>query len=141
MRLMADEFKIIVITAESPVKGECEAITRLLRAGVDRIHIRKPEVGEMYVDKLLSGIPSDFMSRISLHDYPGLAVKYGTGFHTGRRTSVIPNVKPLSRSCHSLSEVAASSTFDYVTLSPVYDSISKHGYSANHSFDRFNATT
>lgn len=134
---MVDDFKIIVITSENSRSNEAADIIRLLRAGVDRIHIRKPGIGERYVESLLTGIPSDYMCRISLHDFPGLAMRYGTGFHIGGRTSDIPHGVKLSRSCHSLADVSESRGMEYVTLSPVYDSISKHGYMANRSLDSF----
>lgn len=139
MRLMEADFKIAVITSETPRDNEAAEITRLLRAGVDRLHIRKPGTGERYVESLLNGIPSEYMCRISLHDFSGLAKKYGTGFHIGGRTVDIPQGVKLSRSCHSLAEVAEARGMEYVTLSPVYDSISKHGYMANRSLDSFDS--
>ena len=39
----------------------------------------------------------------------------------------------VSRSCHSLEEVAESRELDYVFLSPVFDSISKQGYASHFS--------
>ena len=48
-------------------------------------------------------------------------------------TSRFPEIPPcwrglVSRSCHSLDEVAACQDADYLFLSPIFDSISKSGY-------------
>lgn len=45
----------------------------------------------------------------------------------------------LSRSCHSLEEVEACEGFDYLTLSPVFNSISKPGYLSAFSLEKLRA--
>lgn len=54
------------------------------------------------------------------------------GIHLNRRNHQIPAnfTGSISRSCHSLDEVREALAFhyDYVFLSPIYDSISKQGY-------------
>jgi thiamine monophosphate synthase len=77
-----------------------------------------------------------------LHDHFPLAAKYRLkGVHLNSRNPEA-NFKgaywtrcSISRSCHSLEEVAANKdSCNYVTLSPVFDSISKAGYNAGFSY-------
>ena len=132
MPLMADDFLIVGITLPAAdVEGEATRIVELLASGaVDRMHLRKPDAGESVLRKLLDAIPREYHSRLSLHDAPWLTEEYpAVGFHLNSRYPGGVSAAMLSRSCHSLDEVAASGPeLDYVTLSPVYDSISKPGY-------------
>ena len=41
----------------------------------------------------------------------------------------------MTKSCHSLDEISLAEGYDYVTLSPIYDSISKAGYKAKFDID------
>lgn len=131
---MVDNFKIIIITAERELPDESDKIRLLLDAGADFVHIRKPMSQPRYVDSLLNAIPAHYRKRLKLHDNYDLAVKYGTGIHLNSRNTDVPlSVKNVSRSCHSLNEISQCRTMDYVTLSPVFDSISKSGYKAEKS--------
>lgn len=123
----------MVITPESPEENEVEKILSLLGCGVSRVHFRHPGMSEKETMALLEQIPQKFRHAITLHDYFNLAERYGCGIQINSRNNSIPNgVTTISQSCHSLDE--AHRLFgirDYVTLSPVFDSISKKGYSAN----------
>ena len=44
----------------------------------------------------------------------------------------------ISRSCHSLDEVSESRFYDYVFLSPIFDSISKEGYKQGFTSEQLN---
>ncbi len=126
---MADNFKIIIFTPEQMIDREAEKITKLLAFGADYVHLRKPSVPEGYINHILENIPVHYRKRIKLHDHYHLAVKYGTGIHLNSRNNDVPaGVKNVSKSCHSIAEAAACHSMEYVTLSPVFDSISKSGY-------------
>lgn len=125
---------IIVITLPQFFDGEAEQIVRLLRSSVDLVHIRKPEASLSEVETLIGQIPREYHSRLVLHDHYSLAVKYHLhGVHLNSRNPLPPEgwKGSVSRSCHSLQEVKAwKDRCDYVSLSPVFDSISKQGYRA-----------
>lgn len=112
--------------------GEAEYISALLESGlVDCFHIRKPGWSAEEYARLLRAIPSRLYPFLSLHDHFSLAQRMGLGgIHLNSRNPAAPDgfKGRQSRSCHSLEEVTASAAMDYVTLSPVYDSISKVGY-------------
>lgn len=130
---MADDFKIVVFTPPTPINNEAQMIERLLGAGADIVSLRKPGIGARYVESVLKQIRPEIRRRIKLHDNPELARAFGTGFQLNSRTSEVVDIDTslLSKSCHSLDEVIESGRMDYVTLSPIFDSISKPGYKSN----------
>lgn len=124
----------IVITLPYFFDGEAEQIVQLLHSSVDLIHIRKPESKAEEVERLIMSIPSEYYPRLVVHDHHELAIKYHLhGVHLNGRNPQPPvgwegNV---SKSCHSLEEVKEwKEKCDYVSLSPIFDSISKQGYHA-----------
>ncbi len=124
----------IVITSPEFLQGEADFIDRLFGHGLDRLHLRKPgaEIGECR--RLLDGISREWLPRIVVHDNFGLCREYGLGgVHlNGRNPMAPPNHEgSVSRSCHSLEEISRyKGECDYLTLSPIFNSISKQGYMA-----------
>lgn len=135
---MEDRFKIHLFTdVTAPdltqkhfgVESEAELLTLFLDAGLDRLHLRRPGVSLEMTEELIKGIPKRHHARLTLHDYPELAVKYGCGFQLNARNGRCEkDISNISRSCHSLGELNKSHQRDFCTLSPIYDSISKSGY-------------
>lgn len=124
----------IVITSPGFLQGEADFIDRLFGHGLDRLHLRKPgaDIGECR--RLLDGISREWLPRIVVHDNFGLCREYGLGgVHlNGRNPMAPPNHEgSVSRSCHSLEEISRyKGECDYLTLSPIFNSISKQGYMA-----------
>lgn len=124
----------IVITSPGFLQGEADFIDRLFGHGLDRLHLRKPgaEIGECR--RLLDGISREWLPQIVVHDNFGLCREYGLGgVHlNGRNPMAPPNHEgSVSRSCHSLEEISRyKGECDYLTLSPIFNSISKQGYMA-----------
>lgn len=131
--------RIIVISAPDFLPGEAEAVTALLEAGAWRVHVRKPAAGSDSIARLLEHIPAALYSRISLHDHHELAARFGVGgVHLNSRNPSIPDGfgGMVSRSCHSIAELSQySSVCDYMFLSPIFDSISKSGYTSRFSLE------
>lgn len=124
----------IVITSPGFLQGEADFIDRLFGHGLDRLHLRKPgaDIGECR--RLLDGISREWLPQIVVHDNFGLCREYGLGgVHlNGRNPMAPPNHDgSVSRSCHSLEEISRyKGECDYLTLSPIFNSISKQGYMA-----------
>jgi thiamine-phosphate pyrophosphorylase len=135
---MTDRFLIVVITSPEPVENEPEKITLLLKSGVDYVHIRKPGWTEDETRRLIADIPMNLRPRLRLHDHFGLAQELSLGgVHLNARNPEAPSdVVSVSRSCHSVEEVLCSGDCCYVTLSPIFDSISKHGYRSAFDLDK-----
>lgn len=130
---MDQEFQIVIITSPRFFPGEAEMLSLLL-GGLDcRVHLRKPGCTERQMRGLIEAFPEEFRPELSLQDHLSLAPEYGVGgVHPTSRFPVAPEgwTGLVSRSSHSLGEVAMCRDADYVFLSPVFDSISKSGYSS-----------
>ena len=110
--------RIVVITPPHAVPREAATIRLLLDAGIDRVHIRKPEASREELCALLEAIPEPLRPRLSLHDGHCLAIQYGIGgVHLNARNPLPPEGfrGVVSRSCHSLDELAA----DYASMRPM----------------------
>lgn len=130
---MHQEFHIVIITSPRFFPGEAEMLSLLL-GGLDcRVHLRKPGCTERQMRGLIEALPEEFRPELTLQDHLSLAPEYGVGgVHPTSRFPVAPEgwTGLVSRSSHSLGEVAMCRDADYVFLSPVFDSISKSGYSS-----------
>ena len=126
-------FNLVIITEPGFFPGEAEALRRLLGGLECRVHLRKPGSTEEDMRRLVESLPEELRPRLTLQDHLRLAPEYGVGgVHP---TSRFPEIPPgwrglVSRSCHSLDELAMCRDADYMFLSPVFDSISKSGYAS-----------
>lgn len=128
--------KLIVITTPYFFEGESQIISQLFQEGMERLHLRKPQGNMDELRMLLEAIPSEYHSRIVLHDHFELAIEFQlAGIHLNSRNRTKPEgfKGSISRSCHSLEEVQEYSELDYVFLSPLFQSISKEGYGSGFS--------
>lgn len=137
-----DKFLRIAIT---PPEFTAEILSRcatlLSENIVDLLHLRLPEASEDVMRKAIEAIPTMYYRQVKLHSHYQLISEYGLrGAHlksnAGRiEVDELRNPGLLSKSCHSVEEVNRDASqgvkYEYVTLSPVYDSLSKSGYMAN----------
>ncbi len=128
-------FTTVIITAPGVMADEARRIACFLEAGrCDYVHIRKPSWGRDAVEALLQAIPEALHERLVLHDRFELATAYGLhGVHVNSRNPMPPEgfTGRVSRSLHSIEEVARwKRDYTFVSLSPLFDSISKQGYRA-----------
>lgn len=127
--------KFLVFTSPSFIPDEAFYIRRLFELGLDVLHLRKPGASEDDCARLIEEIPAAWRGCIVVHDHFGLCRDYGLmGIHLNSRNPNPPaDFTPcsVSASCHSVAEVAQRKPgLSYVTLSPIFDSISKQGYRA-----------
>lgn len=124
--------KVFVFTLpEVFVENEAARITAMLESeAIDRVHIRKPDMSSYEMKRLISMIPQWLHSRLSIHSNPELLKEFpGVGWHFSEARPKAECSGLTSRSCHSPAEASRwTAECDYVTLSPVFDSISKPGY-------------
>lgn len=122
----------IAITPEATGdRREAREITAVLDAGWDRVHLRHPGASLVDVRRIIDDVPVEYHRRLVLHGHFDLLYDYNLGgVHLNSRCPVAPSHfrGMVSRSCHTLSEIAMQSGMNYVTLCPVFDSISKAGY-------------
>lgn len=129
--------KLILITPPTYFVEENKIITDLFEEGLDFLHLRKPDTSPMYAERLLTLIPEQYHKRIVVHDHFYLKDEFNLkGIHISNRNPNIPNNYKghISRSCHSLEELKEhKKNYDYLFLSPIFDSISKLNYNSNYS--------
>lgn len=138
--------KTIIITAEKPLKNEFKYIEAILDEGIANIQIRKPLSTDNDIRLILDNIKEEYHSKIILNGRFSLIDTYKNigGIHANSRNNIIPeNFKGIKGySCHAIKEVESKKEiFDYMFLSPIYDSISKEGYKANFSFTELKDAT
>ncbi len=135
--------KLVLLTKPGWFEGEADIISTLFEAGLELLHLRKPGSEREALANFIEAIPSQYHGRIVLHDHHSLSATYQVGgLHlNSRNPERLPSFKGrYSCSCHSLAEAAkAKESFDYVFLSPVFDSISKPGYAARYAMQELEA--
>ena len=129
--------KIIAITTPKVTDEDAYIIKGLLDKGIDTVHLRKPESCIDECRKLLAGLTAEQRAKIVVHDYPELYFEFSLkGIHINRNITALPDGYGgfRSRSCHSFEEVVRyKEEYDYIFLSPIFDSISKSGYRSTFS--------
>lgn len=129
--------KKIAFTTPEITGCEPQMIAAVLDAGWDMVHIRHPEASLTEIKSIIEALPQKYHSRLRLHGHFVLAAEFNLGgLHLNSRCPQPPAFYngPLSRSCHTVAEVLDSKGFDYVTLSPVFPSVSKPGYGSTPVF-------
>lgn len=131
--------KIIAITLPKVVDDDARIIAHWIDMGIDTIHLRKPDSEIDECRGLLTRLTAEQRSKIIIHDYPELYFEFSLkGIHVNKNVNVLPDGYRgfRSRSCHSLEEVVRyKGDYDYLFLSPIFDSISKSGYHSKFSHE------
>ncbi|MCF2494948.1 thiamine phosphate synthase [Dyadobacter chenhuakuii] len=132
--------ELIAISHPDFIPNEAERINALFRAGLMRVHIRKPHCNVADLSQLIGEIDPAFHANIALHSHHELAAEFGIKrLHFPEKLrQETPDfmLEKLSNAGFKLStsihEIAAltqlSKGFDYTLFGPVFDSISKEGY-------------
>lgn len=121
----------IAITPEEISPIEHRMIATILDAGWDGVHLRHPDASIVDMRRLITDIPQKYYRKLRLHGHFELLNEFNLGgIHLNRRCPDAPRLYngARSRSCHSLEELTLYPDCDYLTLSPIFDSISKQGY-------------
>lgn len=136
---MSAPFQLVLLSAPTAQPDEPRVLAELLAQGLGRLHLRKPGWPVAQLEALIQALPPQVYPRLVLHAYPQLVRKYRLGgLHLTERARAAARRRPallpgqtLSTSFHSLAEINRTRRrYDYVFLSPIFDSISKVGYSS-----------
>ena len=132
--------KIVVISPSKVRENEIKNLVQMFEAGLDSYHIRKPTFSTKKLQEYIEQIPKHFHNKIIIHSHHNLARKYNlqgvhyTKKHLERnirnwwrekmlRISTSNFIKTTSHgklsSLYDLEEMK----FDYVFLSPIFDTI------------------
>jgi thiamine-phosphate pyrophosphorylase len=129
--------KIIAITSPKVTDADEYIIKGLVNRGIDVVHFRKPDSGIEECRSLLLKLTSGERCKIVVHDYPSLYEEFSLlGIHVNKNVTSLPEGYSglKTRSCHSFEEVEMyKDDYDYLFLSPIFNSISKQGYMSSFS--------
>lgn len=126
---------IIVITSPRFFPDETTLCNLLFEKGLQRLHLRKPGASEKEYIRFLKLIRPEYYSKIVVHEHYHLAKRYKLhGIHLksnmAQDAGLYSDIPSISISCHSLDEIKKLSFQpSYCFLSPIFNSISKPGYS------------
>lgn len=135
--------RLIVISPPEDCPRETRAVGRILQQSPVLFHLRKPGHSRARLEAYLSRIPGSLHNRIVVHGHPDLIDRFalkGVHFTESQRRQDWRAIQSLRRqrpeccissSFHRIDDITQDAfTFDYIFLSPVFDSISKKGYTA-----------
>lgn len=141
--------KLLVLSSAKDDPSEPMFISQFLEHGLDVFHLRKPDFSAKKIEDYIQQIPRRFWGNIVIHSHFHLAKKYNLlGIHPGkskRRSWWFRNIRlPLLRFFNPRLQITTSFyhlsslyeekfPYDYVFLSPIFDSISKSGYQSGFS--------
>lgn len=124
--------RIIAVSTPAVSEQDPLIIRGLLKGKVDFVHLRKPDSNIDECREILKVLTPEERSRIIIHDFSELYFEFSLkGIHINKNVRELPDGYNgfRTRSCHSLEEIVEfKADYDYLFLSPVFDSISKEGY-------------
>ncbi len=141
--------QLVVFSSNDKFHSEIPIVEKMFKEGLETLHLRKPKFSTKDLDEYISSIPSKYHPRIILHSHHKLGKKYKIkGVHISRAHRkkkynsiwkfLIMRIKHpgwvITRSCHRLSSLTENpKRYQYVFLSPIYDSISKEAHAGQFS--------
>lgn len=142
--------EIVLLSSKSKLHSEAKLVKKLFQLGLDTFHVRKPKFSSEEMSTYLSLFSEKHLNKMVLHTHHRMAKKYPVrGVHLTKKHRKHRNKKKLirwfsglffkqpkviSRNCHKLSDVLSDQfAYEYIILTPVFDSISKKGYGASFS--------
>lgn len=128
--------RIAITPEEIDEQNEAKAVKIILDNVWDKVHLRHPNASRRDMINLIENIPQKYHCRLVLHGHFDLVNEFNLGgLHLNRRCPEPPRLYngALSKSCHTVDEIKSvtDAGYSYVTLSPIFDSISKPGYIGN----------
>lgn len=128
--------RVLVISPAENVEEETSTLIKLFEAGLNTFHVRKPEMDYSEYVSYLKKIPREYHHNLVLHSHYELKEDFEIkGIHVkegAQRSFLDFSSLTQSASIHSLDNITPwHLERDYLFLSPIFDSISKKGYTSN----------
>ncbi len=132
--------KVIVISPSKIKEEEIKNLTLMFEAGLESYHLRKPKFSTQQLKEYIEKIPKQFRNRIVIHSHHNLARKYDLqGVHYTKKhleptfrnwwrekllhITTSHFIKTTSHGKLSSLYEEEEMKFDYVFLSPIFDTI------------------
>ena len=124
---------VILITQPKFKHDEASTISMLFDAGLEKLHLRKPQHSLRELASFLDSLPTSMHPKVVVHRHSELLNYFNLGgYHQADGESKIKNKGSTSKSLHKLKDLQAiENSFDYCFFGPVFKSISKEGYRPN----------
>lgn len=124
------DFQWKIFTSEDSPTKELERLKEFAKHPSLTLHIRKPSFTIDEYRFFLNAFDTETLSKSVVHQYPELVKEFSLkGYHLRSKDFLSNSVKPISTSFHQIDEVESQGAkFDYVFLSPIFNSISKKEY-------------
>ncbi len=120
--------KLAIMTKSTFFVEEDKILATLFEAGLDNLHLYKPDTSPIYSERLLSLIPEQHYNKITVHDHFYLKEEYRlAGIHLDHAATAAPNGYKgrLSATCHNIVELKAlKKKSSYIFLGNIFNSIS-----------------
>ncbi|MBN8702254.1 MAG: thiamine phosphate synthase [Bacteroidetes bacterium] len=135
--------KLIVITSsQKNIENETQIVTKLFESGLETLHLRKPRYSTKQLTQYIQEIPVHFHNRIIIHSHHNLAWKFKlkgihlTRSHRNKKLGTWLTIKIAKYKNKNLLITAShrrlsglfeeTEQFDYVFLSPIFDSLTSN---------------
>lgn len=138
--------KVILLSDFHAIPHEHELLIALFERGLKQFHLRKRTYTREQTQRYLECIPAQYHPHIVIHNHFDLLESYELkGLHFCKKYTVYDYLQAqqldaaslrkkyghISHSLHSLNDIQTNTfPFDYLFLSPVFDSISNVGYNS-----------
>ena len=135
--------RLIIISSPESLPDEPVLATRILEQFPVTLHLRKPDQGTDNITDYLNRISAALHPRIMVHGHAELLARFnlkGIHFTENERVDQLSGIRQLRRqrsgvcissAFHRIEDIPdPDGLFDYIFLSPIFDSISKVGYQA-----------
>ncbi len=135
---------ILYTLPENSNPNEISLITQFFELGLDVLHVRKPKLNSIQLEEFIKKIPTKYHKNIIIHSHYSLIDVFDLkGIHFTEKNKSLEYFQKLkvrrlrrkykniflSAAFHSLKDLAHNQhLYDYVTLSPIFKSISKKDY-------------
>lgn len=131
-------FQLIIFSPPENQANEIEQLIQMFDLGLELFHLRKPRFSEKQIAAYLVQIPEKYHPKIVTHSCYDIANKFNLkGIHLPElyrtdRKKLSKEYKIISTGFHNFEDWQnQQKNYQYVFLSPIFDSISKKGYMSN----------
>jgi thiamine-phosphate pyrophosphorylase len=129
--------KLIVMTKATFFVEEDKILTTLFEAGLDNLHLYKPESEPIYSERLMTLLPESTYNKITVHDHFYLKEEFKLkGIHINNHSTEPPvgYRGNISRTCHLIEELRDDKRrSNYVFLKTIFDSQSNSADKSTHT--------
>ena len=127
--------KLAIMTKSTFFVEEDKILATLFDAGLDNLHLYKPESSPIYSERLLSLLPENTYDKITVHEHFYLKEEYHlAGIHIDNTTETVPAGYKghISCTCNRIDTLKdARKKYSYVFLGNIFNSLSDHSVKSN----------